>query len=643
MKNPLFSQLQSVQLPISQVARRLLFVGLSIALLSIIALRLYLSLEAQAAANCSAPYLVDQTFANGARWQLCWEQRNLDGIVLRDVYFTPPGGVQQRVLAQAAISQVHVPYDDNSARFHDITDDGFGNENLNDLTPEECPGGMLLRDGSKDALCRQLQPRGYAAIGVGQQQQGEILTLFSVSTSGEYNYIPVWRFQDDGEIEMVMGATGKLQRFTINPDFGWPVRSGTTRGTSHIHNYYWRLDFDLGEEGKDDIVEEFNYAIADNQRTLGVTRLTTEAGRSISPQTMRSWRIRDGTLTNAHSRPISYHLEPMDIGHRDVGPTSEPWTTNDFYVTKYNACEKYVSHNPRVNGCGNNLAAFVNGETLTDADVVLWYGLTFHHVPRDEDELYMHAHWDGFRLVPRDWMATNPSVAAIDTCVVGDVTCDGNVDAADALFMLQFDVGLRTSNPQLPLPTNTLYGYSCDVSGEGSCDQVDALLTLQCSIGLGNLFCPNGASQEIRQATDDQPPATTFFLGTTTSELISMTVPIWLDAPTTIGSFSGTVRYDPDQIHNVQCTISEDSAMDLTLCHVDPVAGLVRLNSIAANGRGGEIELGTLRFDDSSDRQVVQPFVIESVMVTDSTGALMTGRGKQLGLEPALYLPLIMR
>ncbi|MEZ4674149.1 MAG: hypothetical protein R2932_07910 [Caldilineaceae bacterium] len=110
----------------------------------------------------------------------------------------------------------------------------------------------------------------------------------------------------------------------------------------YIHNYYWRLDFDLGEEGSDDLVEEFNYALADNQRTLGVTQLTTEVGRSVAPQTMRSWRIRDGGLTNSQGRAISYHLEPMELGHRDVGPTTEPWTANDFYVTKYNACEKYV-------------------------------------------------------------------------------------------------------------------------------------------------------------------------------------------------------------------------------------------------------------------------------------------------------------
>ncbi|MCB0081842.1 MAG: PKD domain-containing protein, partial [Caldilineaceae bacterium] len=533
---------------------------------------------AQAEAECSAPYLVTQSFANGARWQLCWEQRNLDGILLRKVYFTPPGGIQTQVLAMASISQVHVPYDDNSARFHDITDDGFGNENLNDLTPAECPGGALLRDGSKDVICQQIQLRGHATKGLGVQEQGEWLSLFSVSTSGEYNYIPVWRFLDDGSIEMIMGATGKLQRFTTSNSFGWPVRADGTLGTSHIHNYYWRLDFDLGEKAEDDLVEEFNYALeagaAAPRRVLGVTPLTTESGRSIARQSMRSWRIRDGMLTNGQGRAISYQLEPMTVNHRDVGPANEPWTANDFYVTKFNACEKYVSHNPQINGCGNNLADFVNGESLTDADLVLWYGVTFHHIPRDEDEPYMEAHWDGFRIAPRDWTAANPlavnapptaafsatplsgaapltvsfdATAASDTdgqisayqwafgdgatatgqttshtftqtgdftvtltvvddaggqdaasttitvaaaaCQAGDVNCDGMVDAADALFIMQYDVKLRTASQTAPPPAGTLYAPACDVSGDDACNAADALLVLQCTVGITNRYC----------------------------------------------------------------------------------------------------------------------------------------------------------
>ncbi len=642
---------------IFQVRWRLLLLGLATISISVTLLRLYLPSGAQAGANCSAPYLVDKEFANGARWQLCWEQRNLDGIVLRDVYFTPPGGTQQRILAQGSISQVHVPYDDNSARFHDITDDGFGNENLNDLTPEECPGGTLLKDGAKDVICQQLQLRGHAIKGVGLQELGEWLSLFSVSTSGEYNYIPVWRFLDDGTMEMVMGATGKLQRFTTDARFGWPVRANSTLGTSHIHNYYWRLDFDLGEQGDDDLVEEFNYLAESGQttprRTLGVTRLTTETGRSIAPQTMRSWRIRDGQLTNAHGRSISYHLEPTTVGHRDVGPASEPWTANDFYVTKYKACEKYVSHNPQTGGCGNNLAAFVNGESLVNADIVLWYGVTFHHIPRDEDEAYMHAHWDGFRLTPRDLMAENPAATTVVTCAVGDVTCDGTINAADALFMLQHNVKLRAGSTQLPLPANTLYSYACDVSGEGACNQVDALLTLQCAVGLHNRFCPGMAGLQSSHAVTASADANTLLLGKVTSQPLDETtyrIPIQLEASTAVASLAVVLQYDPAVLETITCQASTGAEFDMGLCSVDAATGTVRFSALAATGKLGRLAVGEVNLrlpepamNGSSEVIRFAPLTVEALALTDLNGATVPALVRSEALDSQLYLPLVVR
>jgi hypothetical protein len=61
-----------------------------------------------------------------------------------------------------------------------------------------------------------------------------------------------------------------------------------------------------------------------------------------------------------------------------------------------------------VGGCGDNLTDFVSGESVFEEDVVVWYSMTFHHLPTDEDEPNMHAHWDGFEIVPRDWSADNP-------------------------------------------------------------------------------------------------------------------------------------------------------------------------------------------------------------------------------------------
>ena len=134
----------------------------------------------------------------------------------------------------------------------------------------------------------------------------------------------------------------------------------------------------------------------------------------MNPATKRFWRVRDNTELNTDGFPVSYDILAMDTGHRDVGPTSEPWTFDDIYATRYRGCERFISHNPSdPGGCSSDgdVSDFVNGETLSGEDLVIWFGVTFHHIPRDEDESYMHAHWNHFRLIPRDWTATSVSDA----------------------------------------------------------------------------------------------------------------------------------------------------------------------------------------------------------------------------------------
>lgn len=78
------------------------------------------------------------------------------------------------------------------------------------------------------------------------------------------------------------------------------------------------------------------------------------------------------------------------------------------------------------------------------------------------------------------------------TCVpLGDVTCDGNKDVIDALFILQFDVGLKTGNStDCPPPQGSLYLPLCDVNGDLSCDSIDSLFIQQCDVGIPNVLCP---------------------------------------------------------------------------------------------------------------------------------------------------------
>ncbi len=363
---------------------------------------------AQSEHACSPAYKIDKTLPTGTRWEMCWEQRALDGIVLYDITLTPPGGPRRLILAQAGLAQVHVPYDDNGARFHDVTDFGFGGRFLENLKAAECPDGVLIPYAGKNVICMQVQPRGYAQKYYTRQLQGYELSLFSVSTSGDYNYIVQWEFLDDGTINPSVGASGKLQRYGTDASYGW-VTATNRIPISHYHNYWFRLDFDIN--GRDnDLVQEiqFNPADLNRKRVKQLTDITIEAARQHDPNVQRSWRIMDTVTRNDDGNLISYQIEALNAGHDFTGPDFEPFSQSDLYVTTFKACEKYPSHNPALNGCASDVSQFVNGESVNGADLVVWYGITFHHLPREEDETYMDVHWDGFTIIPRDWTSHNP-------------------------------------------------------------------------------------------------------------------------------------------------------------------------------------------------------------------------------------------
>ncbi len=362
-----------------------------------------------ATAACSPSFSVVVTFTNGARWDMCWESRAKDGVVYRDGYYTPPGYPQVKVFSQLGIGQIFVPYDPGSPRFHDMSDFGIGSNHVTlDLT--DCAGGKVLSDGAKDMLCQQVASHGLRYLYGSASGQKESLDLWSSAQIGAYNYVFQWNFHDDGTIEPVIGATGRLQYIdtgtpSAQAQYGWPI--GANRwGRSHIHTLYYRLDFDLGPAGND-AVEQYEFGGSGGAaRRIFSTTLSTETAVQYSTERFRFWRIVDTATTNADGHRISYEIAPkFGYLHRNQ---VEPWTLNDVYITNYSAGEICATHNAsNCGGTGSDVSTFVNGQTV--ADPVVWLSITFHHVPRDEDESNMPLHWESFKLYPRDLTSVNPT------------------------------------------------------------------------------------------------------------------------------------------------------------------------------------------------------------------------------------------
>ncbi|MDI9830469.1 copper amine oxidase [Streptomyces sp. KAU_LT] len=381
---------------------------------------------AAAAADCSAAYRIEQKLSSGTTWRMCWRYDGKAGLVLEKISYQPKGETKPiKVLNSARLGQIHVPYDDGSVEYDDLTGFGFA-QGLMPLKATECPGGTIKsvkvpeawdpQNPNVKGLCTTTRSRGHAYRMQGDtankvyQAQGKDLLVYTVNQVGWYEYMTEWRFQDDGTVTMNVGATGSLSYddYDAGDGRGWPIGKGDrAKATSHSHNVFWRLDFALDGSTKNR-VEQYDSTVtapasgdrAPKTRT-SVTKVTKELAGDA--KAYRWWRMVSATGKNKDGHARSYEIVP-GVSTKYPG---RAYTKHDLYVTEYAACEKFATHNP---GCGNgapkSVDKWVGGQTLKHP--ITWMNVGFHHIARDEDQQPMPVHWQGFSIVPRDVTAMNP-------------------------------------------------------------------------------------------------------------------------------------------------------------------------------------------------------------------------------------------
>ena len=383
-----------------------------------LALILFMGAVEEAAAQSACETI---SFAAGTRWDLCWELRQREGLVIQGADYTDRGGVSRRVLSRGSIAEVHVPYHTGTPRFLDVTVStaGLGAGAL-ELATAECDGVLV-----NPKVCRETHDRGHAWKYLQLFQRGQEVTYWISSQLGQYNYITRWTFHDDGSFEPGIVFTGRLQIIkdgSAYARFGSRVNSQTASpprfGINHTHNVYWRLDLEIAGHGSDAVNRitqaQYTGTSPDPGVNCGIagtcyinrhTRLATEAVERLAA--FKTWHAIDRRTTNADGRPIGYELIP--VGNQLwTGPSSEPWAAGELYVTSYNGCELFAvnNNNESINpGCGSaapDVRAMVDGQAVDGADLVLWYTAHYQHVVRDEDQVNMPIDHIGLVLHPRN-------------------------------------------------------------------------------------------------------------------------------------------------------------------------------------------------------------------------------------------------
>lgn len=196
---------------------------------------------------------------------------------------------------------------------------------------------------------------------------GQEVVLVSEMQAGWYRYVSEWRLHANG---------------TVRPRFGFGATSSSCVCTKHYHHAYWRLDFDIRTPGRN-IVREFNDPPLVGGSKWHTKRFETQRARN--PARKRSWRVQNTATGEA------YDIVP---GAGDGVATScpdWPFPQGDVWLTRYRSSEidtGVVATGPPYEA---NVGNFVNGESIEDTDVVVWYaGHATHDVTHEAPGHFGH-------------------------------------------------------------------------------------------------------------------------------------------------------------------------------------------------------------------------------------------------------------
>lgn len=337
-----------------------------------------------------------------AKWTVGWQVPWADGqgLVIDKARFDAGSGAQL-VLFRASQPFVLVPYHGNSPTFKDglgATCGGVGYTPLVPTAPNAPswnlpPGNLAANDDQWDPTTNPLGNVVVEKAGA-DLIEPERLVLWGKYQVGNYQYVHRWEFGADGSIHVQAGLGGRLWTTTAN-------------AMGHIHNFYYRLDFDVNGSANN-LVQRFAHA-NNNLGSDGWTSITMEARQTVAPAQFTTWRVVNKTPKPNGALP-GWEIVPGSDGAPDG-----IYSTGDTWVVRYQSGGE-VGEDV---GCNDTkLTSYANNENTDGQDVVVWHVLRHHHNPRPNGEetdvvpyefLEFHIEArDVFDATPRQLYTTTP-------------------------------------------------------------------------------------------------------------------------------------------------------------------------------------------------------------------------------------------
>jgi primary-amine oxidase len=389
-------------------------------------------------------------------WEVRWQKWRLrigfnarEGLVLHTVGYEDDGRLRS-VLHRASVAELVIPYADPRPfqgwrNAFDIGEYGIGMLTNSLELGCDCLGeiryldAVLADDGGepytiRNAVCLHEEDNGLgwkhfdAGLNHTEVRRSRRLVVSFIITAGNYEYAFYWYFYTDATIELEVKLTGIVLTSAIAEgevsDYGTIVAARTL--AAH-HQHFFSVRLDMAVDGAANSVYEVEteavpvgsenpYGNAFRPRRT-LLRTESEAQRLADPRVARHWLVVNPGVVNGLGQPVGYKLVPeagvLPFAADQASVTRRArFMTRHLWVTPFAADERFpAGEYPNQHEGEAGLPEWTKADRpIENTDIVLWYTLGSHHIPRPEDWPVMPVERVGFALKPVGFFDQNPAL-----------------------------------------------------------------------------------------------------------------------------------------------------------------------------------------------------------------------------------------
>lgn len=410
-------------------------------------------------------YKINGSHLEWDMWRFNFRVDKRPGLVVSNLDVND-AGTWRSVIYQAHLSEVFVPYMDPSEGWYwrtymDSGEYGFGLF----LTPLragiDCPSHATFLPATiaddkgsplviPDAICvfeRSIGDPAWRHFEVFAQTpekpipaEGRPATELVVRTAsevGNYDYLIDYRLQQNGQINIYVGATGldAVKGVAATSMKDPTAKADTAHGTliapnlvaaNHDHYFNFRIDFDVDQPinhfSTMDIVPAKLDASSPRKSMWTVEHkmpmTEMEARYKLSSSQPRYFHISDPSREGYLGHEPGYMIHHGDVSYGPFDFQNDPPMKRNAYIeysvwnTVYDPEQRYAGGKFAMQSDGSDtLAEWVKkDQSLMGKDIVTWFSAGFHHIPRMEDWPVMSTEWKTVHIMPHNFFAHNPAL-----------------------------------------------------------------------------------------------------------------------------------------------------------------------------------------------------------------------------------------